>query len=200
MNKNQVLKLSLIVIIAFSIMSASLIFQDNLSASDNAPKGYSNYYIRGVCFNVPDSYKLVDEGWDDVNKVNYANFKNGKNFINITLDKHSSEFNKNIMDGFSSFTINGIKLNKKTISHITGFYAKKNGVKHFVFATSDDFAYVAVKGPKLSNVLSSTKQFDYKAYHNDEYDFDDDAYYESDAYDDSFDDSFDDASYYNYGW
>ena len=34
----------------------------------------------------------------------------------------------------------------------------------------------------------------------DEYDFDDDAYYESDAYDDSFDDSFDDASYYNYRW
>ena len=200
MNRNSGLKLFLIIFLAFSIVNASFILNDNLSAGDKAPKGYSNYYIRGVCFNVPDSYKLVDDGWDDVNKLSYANFKKGNNFINISLDKHSSKFNKNIMDGFSSFTINGINLNKKTIAHVSGFYAKKNGVKHFVFATEDDFVYISAKGPKLSNVLSSTKQRDYKPYHSSEYDFDDDAYYESDAYDDSFDDSFDDASYYNYGW
>ena len=199
MNKKG-LKLFLTILIAFAIINACFILNDNLSAGDNAPKGYSNYYIRGVCFNVPDSYKLVDEGWDDANNLNYAHFKKGNNFINISLEKHSSKFNKNIMDGFSSFTINGINLNKKTISHVSGFYAKKNGVKHFVFATEDDFAYISAKGPKLSKVLASTDQRDYKPYHSDEYDFDDDAYYESDAYDDSFDDSFDDASYYNYGW
>ena len=60
--------------------------------------------------------------------------------------------------------------------------------------------YLHVKGPKVSNVVSSITQRDYKPYHSNEYDFDDDAYYESDAYDDSFDDSFDDASYYNYRW
>lgn len=193
-------KIIFTIFIAFAIVSANLIFLNDLSAADDAPKGYHNYYIRGVCFNVPDSYKLVDSGWDSASRMNYAHFKKGGNFINITLDKHSNEFNKNIMDSFDYFTINGIRLDKKSISGITGFYVKKKGVKHFVFATSDDFAYVCLKGPKLSKVLSSTNQMDYIRYHDREYDFDDDAYYESDVYDDSFDDSFDDASYYNYDW
>ena len=199
MNKKR-FKLLLTIFIAFALINTCFILNDNLSAADNAPKGYSNYYIRGVCFNVPDSYKLVDEGWDDVNRLSYAHFKKGNNFLNISLDKHSTKFNKNLLDGFSSFTINGIDLNKKTISYVTGFYAKKNGVKHFVFATEDDFVYIAAKGPKLKDVLSSTNQRDYKPYHDSEYDFDDDAYYESDVYDDSFDDSFDDGAYYDYDW
>ena len=69
-----------------------------------------------------------------------------------------------------------------------------------LLASEDDMIYLHVKGVKLSNVLSSIIQRDYKTYPNDEYDFDDDAYYESDIYDDSFDDSFDDGSYYNYDW
>lgn len=199
MNKKR-FKLLLTIFIAFALINTCFILNDNLSAADNAPKGYSNYYIRGVCFNVPDSYKLVDEGWDDVNRLSYAHFKKGNNFLNISLDKHSTKFNKNLLDGFSSFTINGINLNKKTISHVTGFYAKKNGIKHFVFATEDDFVYISAKGPKLKDVLSSTNQRNYKPYHDSEYDFDDDAYYESDVYDDSFDDSFDDGAYYGYDW
>ena len=33
--------------------------------------------MRGYGFNVPTSYKLVDEGWDEVNRVNYMNFQKG---------------------------------------------------------------------------------------------------------------------------
>ena len=104
------------------------------------------------------------------------------------------------MDDFTSFKLNDEKLYKTSINGITGFYNKKNKVKTFVFASEDDMIYLHVKGVKLYNVLSSINQRDYKPYHNDEYDFDDDAYYESDVYDDSFDDSFDDGSYYNYAW
>lgn len=104
------------------------------------------------------------------------------------------------MDGFSSFNLNDEKLYKTSINGITGFYNERNKVKTFVFASEDDMIYLHVKGVKISNVVSSITQRDYKPYHNSEYDFDDDAYYESDAYNDSFDDSFDDASYYNYRW
>ena len=173
---------------------------DSVSAENNPPKGYETYYMRGYGFNVPTSYKLVSEGWDEVNHLNYMNFCNGKNYVNISLERHSSSFNKNIMDDFSSSKLNDEKLYKKLISGISGFYNKKNNVKTFVFASEDDMIYLHVKGAKVSKVVSSIKQRDYKPYHSSEYDFDDDAYYESDAYDDSFDDSFDDASYYNYGW
>lgn len=173
---------------------------DSVSAEDNAPKGFETYYIRGYGFNVPSSYKLVDEGYDEVNHLNYASFQKGRNYVNISLERHSSSFNKNVMDEFASFKLNDEKLYKKTISGISGFYNKRNKVKTFVFASEDDMVYLHVKGPKLSNVLSSIKQRDYKSYHSNEYDFDDDAYYESDVFDDSFDDSFDDASYYNYPW
>ncbi|AMK15227.1 hypothetical protein [Methanobrevibacter olleyae] len=132
--------------------------------------------------------------------MNYANFQKGKNYVNISLERHSSSFNKNIMDKFSSFKLNDEKLYKKSVSGIIGFYNKKNKVATFVFASEDDMIYLHIKGPKASKVLSSIRQRDYKPYHNVEYDFDDDAYYESDVYDDSFDDSFDDASYYNYEW
>ena len=54
--------------------------------------------MRGYGFNVPSSYKLVAEGWDDVNHLNYMNFQKGKNYVNISLERHSSSFNKNIMD------------------------------------------------------------------------------------------------------
>ena len=173
---------------------------DSVSAENNPPKGYETYYMRGYGFNVPTSYKLVNEGWDEVNHLNYMNFQSGKNYVNISLERHSSSFNKNIMGGFSSFKLNDERLYKKSISGISGFYNKRNGVKTFVFASEDDMIYLHVKGAKVSKVVSSIKQRDYKPYHSSEYDFDDDAYYESDAYDDSFDDSFDDASYYNYGW
>lgn len=194
MNKEKRIRLILAIFIAIAILNTSLVYSDNLSAASDAPKGYSNYYIRGVCYNVPDSYKLVSEGWDDANRADYANFKRGKYFINITLNKHSLKFNKNLLDTYDYFTINGIKLKKTKISNVVGFYAKKNGVKYFVFASDDDFSYIAVKGPKLSKILSSTDQFDYIPYHSTEYDW------ESDVYDDSFDDSFDDAAYYRYNW
>ena len=156
--------------------------------------------MRGYGFNVPSSYKLIDEGYDEVNHLNYMNFQKGKYFVNVNLERHSNKFNKNVMDGFSLFKLNDEKLYKTSISGITGFYNKRNGVKTFVFASEDDMVYLHVKGPKLSKVVSSIKQRDFKPYHSKEYDFDDDAYYESDAYDDSFDDSFDDASYYRYSW
>ena len=173
---------------------------DSVSAQDNVPKGYETYYIRGYGFNVPSSYKLVDEGWDEVNHLNYANFQKGNYYVNISLERHSTSFNKNVMDGFSSFKLNDEKLYKKSISGISGFYNKRNHIHTFVFFFFFDMIYLHVKGPKLSKVVSSITQRDYKPYHSSEYDFDDDAYYESDVYDDSFDDSFDDASYYNYGW
>ena len=188
------------VFIVLAIILSTIAISDSVSAEDNAPKGYETYYMRGYGFNVPSSYKLVSEGWDEVNHLNYMNFQKGTNYINISLERHSSSFNKNIMDGFSSFKLNDEHLYKESISGITGFYNKRNGVKTFVFASEDDMVYLHVKGAKVSKVVSSIKQRDYKPYHSSEYDFDDDAYYESDAYDDSFDDSFDDASYYNYGW
>ena len=188
------------ILLVFIIILSTVVILDSVSAANNPPKGYETYYMRGYGFNVPSSYKLVAEGWDDVNHLNYMNFQKGKNYVNISLERHSSSFNKNIMDGFSSFKLNDEHLYKKSISGITGFYNKRNGVKTFVFASEDDMVYLHVKGVKVSKVVSSIKQRDYKPYHSSEYDFDDDAYYESDAYDDSFDDSFDDASYYNYGW
>lgn len=188
------------IILIFTILFSSVIVLDSVSAQDNVPKGYETYYIRGYGFNVPSSYKLVDEGWDEVNHLNYANFQKGNYYVNISLERHSTSFNKNVMDGFSSFKLNDEKLYKKSISGISGFYNKRNHIHTFVFASEDDMIYLHVKGPKLSKVVSSITQRDYKPYHSSEYDFDDDAYYESDAYDDSFDDSFDDASYYNYRW
>ena len=85
------------------ILLSSIIIIDSISAEDNVPKGFETYYMRGYGFNVPSSYKLVDEGWDEVNHLNYMNFQKGKYFVNISLERHSSSFNKNIMDGFSSF-------------------------------------------------------------------------------------------------
>ena len=188
------------ILLIFTILLSAIMILDSVSAENNPPKGYETYYMRGYGFNVPTSYKLVNEGWDEVNHLNYMNFQSGKNYVNISMERHSSSFNKNIMDDFSSFKLNDEKLYKKSISGISGFYNKKNNVKTFVFASEDDMIYLHVKGAKVSKVVSSIKQRDYKPYHSSEYDFDDDAYYESDAYDDSFDDSFDDASYYNYGW
>lgn len=190
----------LTIFIILTILLSAIMIVEAVSAEDNAPKGYETYYMRGYGFNVPSSYKLVDEGWDEVNHLNYMNFQKGKNYVNISLERHSNSFNKNVMDGFSSFKLNDEKLHKTRISGITGFYNERNKVKTFVFASEDDMIYLHVKGPKVSKVVSSIKQRDYKPYHSNEYDFDDDAYYESDAYDDSFDDSFDDASYYNYRW
>ncbi len=194
--KKSILTISLILMILFS----AVLIIDSISAEDNVPKGFETYYMRGYGFNVPSSYKLVNEGWDEVNHLNYINFQKGKNFVNISLERHSSSFNKNVMDGFSSFKLNDEKLYKTSISGITGFYNKRNKVKTFVFASEDDMIYLHIKGPSVTNVVSSIDQRDYRPYHSNEYDFDDDAYYESDAYDDSFDDSFDDASYYNYRW
>ena len=104
------------------------------------------------------------------------------------------------MDIYSLFTWNGLDHYKTSIAGVNGFYVKKNGVKSFVFSSEDDTIYIKAKGVKLSKVLSSIEQKNYRQHHDREYDFDDDAYYESDVYDDSFDDSFDDASYYNYNW
>ena len=182
------------------ILTSTVLIADFAFAEDNAPKGFETYYIRGYGFNVPSSYNLVDEGYDEVNHLNYANFQKGTNYVNISLERHSNSFNKNVMDGFSSFKLNGVTLYKESVSGITGFYLRENKVTTFVFASEDDMIYLHIKGPKLSKVISSINQRDYKPYHSNEYDFDDDAYYESDAYDDSFDDSFDDASYYNYRW
>lgn len=190
----------LTIFIILTIILSSIMIIDSVSAEDNPPKGFETYYMRGYGFNVPSSYKLISEGYDEVNHLNYMNFQKGKNFANISLERHSNSFNKQIMDDFTSFKLNDEKLYKTSINGITGFYNKKNKVKTFVFASEDDMIYLHVKGVKLSNVLSSIIQRDYKTYPNDEYDFDDDAYYESDIYDDSFDDSFDDGSYYNYDW
>ena len=190
----------LTIFIILTIILSSIMIIDSVSAEDNPPKGFETYYMRGYGFNVPSSYKLISEGYDEVNHLNYMNFQKGKNFVNISLERHSNSFNKQIMDDFTSFKLNDEKLYKTSISGITGFYNKKNKVKTFVFASEDDMIYLHVKGVKLYNVLSSINQRDYKPYHNDEYDFDDDVYYESDVYDDSFDDSFDDGSYYNYAW
>jgi hypothetical protein len=198
--RNKGFKRGIIAIfIILTILLSAIMVIDSVSAGDNPPKGYETYYMRGYGFNVPTSYKLVDEGWDEVNRLNYMNFQKGKHYVNISLERHSNSFNKNVMDGFSSFKLNDEKLYKTSISGITGFYNKRNKVKTFVFASEDDMIYLHVKGPKVSKVVSSITQRDYKPYHSNEYDFDD-AYYESDAYDDSFDDSFDDASYYNYRW
>ena len=194
--KKSILTISLILMILFS----AVLIIDSISAEENVPNGFETYYMRGYGFNVPSSYKLISEGYDEVNHLNYMNFQKGKNFANISLERHSNSFNKQIMDDFTSFKLNDEKLYKTSINGITGFYNKKNKVKTFVFASEDDMIYLHVKGVKLSNVLSSIIQRDYKTYPNDEYDFDDDAYYESDIYDDSFDDSFDDGSYYNYDW
>ena len=201
-NKRGVIikKRALAIFIIFTIVFSSILIANSVSAEDNAPKGYETYYMRGYGFNVPSSYKQIAEGWDEVNRLNYMNFQKGKNFVNVSLERHSNSFNKNMLDEFSSFRLNDEKLYKTSISGITGFYNKRNGVKTFVFASEDDMVYLHVKGAKLSKVVSSITQRNYKPYHNSEYDFDDDAYYESDVYDDSFDDSFDDASYYNYGW
>ena len=152
----------LTVFIISAIILSSIAVIDSVSAEDNAPKGYDTYYIRGY-------------GWDDVNHLNYMNFQKGTNYVNISLERHSSSFNKNVMDGFSSFKLNDEKLHKKSISGISGFYNKRNGVKTFVFASEDDMIYLHVKGANLSKVISSIKQRDYKPYHSSEYDFDDDA-------------------------
>ena len=139
---------------------------DSVSAADNAPKGFETYYMRGYGFNVPSSFKQVNEGWDELNHLNYMNFQKGKKFVNISLERHSNSFNKNVMDGFSSFNLNDEKLYKTSINGITGFYNERNKVKTFVFASEDDMIYLHVKGVKISNVVSSITQRDYKPYHN----------------------------------
>ena len=77
--KNKGFKRSIIAIfIIITILLSAIIVVDSVSAEDNAPKGYETYYMRGYGFNVPTSYKLVDEGWDEVNRLNYMNFQKGK--------------------------------------------------------------------------------------------------------------------------
>ena len=195
----KILRYFLSFFIILTIISTTFIVSDNVFAKDNAPKGFETYYMRGYGFNVPKSFKLAIDGYDDVNHLNYMNYKKGNKFVNISLERHS-RFNKNLMDSYSTFNWNGLNHYKTVIGGVSGFYAKSNGVKSFIFCSEDDIVYIKAKGVKLTNILSSINQRDYKPYHNSEYDFDDDAYYESDAYDDSFDDSFDDASYYNYNW
>ena len=180
-------------------MSSTFIIAEDVSAVNDAPKGYDSYYMRGYTFNVPDSFKRSDDGYDRVNHLKYMNFKKGSKFVNISLDEHS-EYTKNEMDYYSIFCWNGLNHYKTSIAGVSGFYAKDHGVKSFVFSSEDDTIYIKAKGVKLSKVLSSIRQKNYRPYHDREYDFDDDAYYESDVYDDSFDDSFDDGAYYTYDW
>ena len=198
MNK-KIFKHALSIILILSILISTILVADVAFAKDNAPKGFEPYYMRGYTFNVPESFKQTDSGYDNANHLNYMNFKKGSKFVNISLDRHSS-FTKNQMDIYSLFTWNGLDHYKTSIAGVSGFYVKKNGVKSFVFSSEDDTIYIKAKGVKLSKVLSSISQKNYHATNDREYDFDDDAYYESDVYDDSFDDSFDDASYYNYNW
>ena len=198
MNK-KIFKHALSIILILSILISTILVADVAFAKDNAPKGFEPYYMRGYTFNVPESFKQTDSGYDNVNHLNYMDFKKGSKFVNISLDRHSS-FTKNQMDIYSLFTWNGLDHYKTSIAGVSGFYVKKNGVKSFVFSSEDDTIYIKAKGVKLSKVLSSISQKNYHATNDREYDFDDDAYYESDVYDDSFDDSFDDASYYNYNW
>ena len=68
--KKSILTISLILMILFS----AVLIIDSISAEDNVPKGFETYYMRGYGFNVPSSYKLVNEGWDEVNHLNYMNF------------------------------------------------------------------------------------------------------------------------------
>ena len=197
MNKQIKHLLSFFLILAILISAiavADVAFSKNIS-----PKGFEPYYMRGYTFNVPESFKETDSGYDTVNHLNYMKFKKGKRFVNISLEKNS-RFNKNLMDGYSVFIWNGLNHYKKSIAGVSGFYAKSKGVKSFVFSSQSDTIYIKAKGVKLSNILYSINQKDYSIYHDSEYDFDDDAYYESDVYDDSFDDSFDDGAYYNYDW
>ncbi len=155
----RIFRYFLSIFVISTILSSVFIIAEDVSAVDNAPKGFEPYYMRGYTFNVPESFKRTDDGYDNVNHLKYMNFKKGKKFVNISLDEHS-EFTKNQMDIYSLFTWNGLDHYKTSIA----------GVRN------------------------------YRQHHDREYDFDDDAYYESDVYDDSFDDSFDDASYYNYNW
>ena len=195
----RIFRYFLSIFVISTILSSVFIIAEDVSAVDNAPKGFEPYYMRGYTFNVPESFKQTDSGYDNVNHLNYMNFKKGSKFVNISLDRHSS-FTKNQMDIYSIFTWNGLDHYKTSIAGVSGFYVKKNGVKSFVFSSEDDTIYIKAKGVKLSKVLSSISQKNYHPHHDREYDFNDDAYYESDVYDDSFDDSFDDASYYNYNW
>ena len=63
------------------ILLSFIMIVGSVSAEDNAPKGYETYYMRGYGFNVPSSYKLIDEGYDEVNHLNYMNFQKGKYFV-----------------------------------------------------------------------------------------------------------------------
>ena len=121
----------LAIFLILTIILSAIAVIGSVSAADNPPKGYETYYMRGYGFNVPGSYKLVDEGWDEVNHLNYMNFQKGKYYVNISLERHSNSFNKNVMDGFSSFKLNDEKLYKTSISGITGFYNERNKVKTF---------------------------------------------------------------------
>ena len=151
--KKSILTISLILMILFS----AVLIIDSISAEENVPNGFETYYMSGYGFNVPSSYKLVNEGWDEVNHLNYMNFQKGKNFVNISLERHSSSFNKNVMDGFSSFKLNDEKLYKTSISGITGFYNKRNKIKTFVFASEDDMIYLHIKGPSVTmHIMNQT--------------------------------------------
>ena len=155
--KNKGFKRSIMAIfIIITILLSAIIVVDSVSAEDNAPKGYETYYMRGYGFNVPTSYKLVDEGWDEVNRLNYMNFQKGKNYVNISLERHSNSFNKNVMDGFSSFKLNDEKLYKTSISGITGFYNKRNKVKTFVFASVKGQRFQKWFLPSLRGITSHT--------------------------------------------
>ena len=170
----RIFRYLLSIFVISTIISSIFIIAEDVSAVDNAPKGFEPYYMRGYTFNVPESFKRTDDGYDNVNHLKYMNFKKGKKFVNISLDEHS-EFTKNQMDIYSLFTWNGLDHYKTSIAGVSGFYVKKNGVKSFVFSSEDDTIYIKAKGVKLSKVLSSIEQKNYRQHHDREYDFDDDA-------------------------
>ena len=61
------------------ILFSSIIIIDSISAEENVPKGFETYYMRGYGFNVPSSYKLIDEGWDE----EFCKHQFGKTFIKL---------------------------------------------------------------------------------------------------------------------
>ncbi len=179
---------------------STIIVSETITAGLYGSNGQSSYYFKEYTFNVPSSYKLTGKGFDSSSKLNYMNFKKGNDYVKVSIDKYSTKFNKKIMDGYTYFTWNGQSLYKTSISGVTGFYNEQNGAKTFVFSSGSDVIYLQTKGVDISYVISGITQKDYLSNTQDEYDYDDNLDYESDAYDDSFDDSFDDGSYYNYNW
>ena len=92
----RIFRYLLSIFVISTILGSVFIIAEDVSAVDNAPKGFEPYYMRGYTFNVPESFKRTDDGYDNVNHLKYMNFKKGKKFVNISLDEHS-EFTKNQM-------------------------------------------------------------------------------------------------------